>query len=334
MDRQMKLPLGKVENHILREIVFHNTGFRHPLVVDRASIGDDTASIRSEEGLWIVSTDPITAAASQIGSLAINISCNDIATRGIRPIAMTLAIMLPYSSTVGDLEDIMRSASIAASKMKIEIVGGHTEVTEAVNTPVVVSTAMGLQKKVATYEAEEGDLILMSKSAGIEGGGILAWDKDSLASRLSEKELAMAKELLEFTSVVEEGEIAGNIGFVKMHDVTEGGILGGVWEICESLKLGCLIEEDKILVEPVVEKISHILSIDYLKLISSGSMLIVIKKSQLEEYEKAFKEKNIKYSLIGKLTNVAEKKHIKRRDDKIEEILQPQKDELYRGLEA
>ena len=73
----------------------------------------------------MVSTDPITASVRDIGRLSIHISCNDIASDGIQPIWITLAVMLPEGSTQEDLTMIMDQAAQAAQAAQVQIVGGH-----------------------------------------------------------------------------------------------------------------------------------------------------------------------------------------------------------------
>lgn len=63
-----------------------------------------------------------------------------------------------------------------------------------------------------------------------------------------------------------------------MHDITEGGVLGAVWEICELSGLGCEILEKQIPVDELTLKFSEVLNFDWKRLISSGSMLIVVKR--------------------------------------------------------
>ena len=55
-----------------------------------------------------------------------------------------------------------------------------------------------------------------------------------------------------------------------MHDVTEGGILGAVWEMCEIAGVGAEICFEDIPVTEVTKKISEHFGIDWLRLISSG----------------------------------------------------------------
>ncbi len=65
--------------------------------------------------------------------------------------------------------------------------------------------------------------------------------------------------MLDNISVIPEGIIGGVFGVSAMHDVTEGGVLGAVWEMCEASGLGCIIEEKALPVEEVTQKICSFL---------------------------------------------------------------------------
>ena len=119
-----------------------------------------------------MSTDPITAAIHDIGRLAIHITCNDIASNGIQPLGIMLAVLLPPGTTRAEIEHMMEQAGEASSQLGVEIIGGHTEITGAVNSPVIVSTAIGRGFRGQSQGSEAmkiGDYLLMTKEAGIEG---------------------------------------------------------------------------------------------------------------------------------------------------------------------
>ena len=229
------LPVGKLDSDVLKRIVIDKIKYKNEDVKIRAGVGEDCAVVGYGDYDCVISTDPITSSINDVGRLSIHISCNDIASNGVQPIAITLAVMLPKGT---------------AEEVGVEIVGGHTEITEAVNQPVIVSTAFG---KVVAGESQSaadmraGDVILMTKQAGLEGTGIICSDyEEELSKILSADELAHGKAMLDDVSVVKEGVIAGKIGTHGMHDVTEGGILGAVWEMCNISGLGVILDEDKI----------------------------------------------------------------------------------------
>ena len=302
-----ELKIGKLDSDVLQRIVIDKIRYRRPEVKTRAGIGEDCAVIDYGEYECVVSTDPITADVKNIGRLAIHISCNDVASNGIEPLGITLAVMLPVGTTESDVQTIMTQAGTAAEEAGVEIIGGHTEVTPAVNQPVIVSTAFGrgiAGESASARNMRPGDMILMTKSAGLEGTGIIATEKaEELTGVLTPQELRRAQGMIRDVSVVKDGVTAGRIGTSGMHDVTEGGILGAVWEMCHISGLGAEVELEAIHVDPVTEKIAAHYGINPLRLISSGCMLIVAPPSKaykiVTEYHKI--DVNIKSAIIGKI---------------------------------
>lgn len=198
----------------------------------------------------------------------------------------------------------MEGALRGAEERKIEILGGHTEVTDAVTKPVISAAVIGKtrnRKVLATGGAKVGQDIVMTKWAGTEGTAILAkeWE-EGLRAYLSTEELQAAQEMKGQLSVGRESEIAYAHGATAMHDATEGGILGAVWEVAECSGLGVDVFVEKIPVREETKKICAVMKIDYLRLISSGTMIIATEKG--EELAEKLRENGITAAVIGKLT--------------------------------
>ena len=329
----MILPIGKLDSGLLEEIVFKSIKYRRPEVKQRPAIGEDCAVLDFGSYECVMSTDPITGSVEDIGKLAINITLNDIASNGVEPFGIMLAVMLPYGTTDEDVAKIMDQAGREAGAHGIEIIGGHTEITEAVTRPVIVSTALGRCESGRSVNSENikvGDRILVSKEVGLEGVGILAADrKDRLEAVLTPEEFSEARSFITMTSVVAEGLIAGEVGVDGMHDITEGGLLGAVWEMCETSGLGAEIEYEKIPMSEITVKVCGALDIDPLRLISSGAMLIVAEHEKAEQLIIKAKEKGIRISDVGRMT---EEGRIMTKGGRPEVIDPPGADELYKAL--
>lgn len=327
------LKVGKLDNKMLSKAVIDKIKCKRPEVLVHAGVGEDCATIDFGEYECVMSTDPITASVNDIGRLCIHISANDIASNGIEPIGILLAVMLPEGTTEADIEHIMQQAAEAAAECNIEIIGGHTEITTAVNRPVIVSTAVGRgmrRQSASATEIKPGDSIIMTKTAGIEGTGIIARDYgEELRGVLADEELDHAISLLAKVSVVKEGIIAGRIGTHGMHDITEGGILGAIWEMCSIAGAGARIDAEAIPVEEVTRKICKHFDINMLRLISSGSMLIVAEGGKTAEIIHALEAEGIPAKKIGKIMPKEEGLYILEDGNK-REILPPGPDELYK----
>ena len=320
---------GKLPSELLRELVFDNIKVKHEDVILRPEIGEDCTAIEFGDYACVLSTDPITGAEKGIGALAVHISCNDVASSGVKPLALLVTIMAPPTATEEDIRTIMQESGEAAAQLGVEIAGGHTEITSAVNRIIVSTTAIGKilkNKLVKTSGAKIGDAVIMTKYAGLEGTAILAKDREAeLKEYLTSEQLESAKALSKQISVVKEGVLAGEFGVNSMHDVTEGGILGAAWEVAESSNTGIEIILDSIPVLGETQRICEYYKLNPYRLISSGSMIITC--SDGEALLKLFKEQDIPAAIIGK---IIEKDRVIIENGRIAEMEAPGPDELFK----
>lgn len=327
------MKIGKLPNEVLEKIVFSNISYKRNEVLTRAGIGKDCAVLDFGDNVCVVSTDPITGATKDIGKLAVHISCNDVASNGAEPIGLLMTILAPPSSTEEDIKRIMEDANKIASELGVEIIGGHTEVTDAVNRIIVSTTVLGIQLKknmLNPEEAKVGDKILITKTAGIEGTAIIANELEAKLKGLIPQHLIdEGKSLIDNISVVSEGKICGSIGVPYMHDITEGGVFGAVWETAIATKKGVKINLEAIPLKESTREICNVLGINPFKLISSGSLIVVSPADKIDNIQKDLHQNGIESSVIGEIT---EKDILVEINGELKEIESPDSDELYKVI--
>jgi hydrogenase expression/formation protein HypE len=325
--------IGKIPNELLDRIIINNLKNKREEVLVRAGIGKDCAVIDFGEQGCVLSTDPITGASSNIGKLAIHISCNDVAASGAEPIGVLLTMLMPPNTTEEDLEKIIKDAGEAAEELNVEIVGGHTEITDVVNKIVLITTVVGKQKKsdvLKNSDISPGDIVIMTKTAGIEGTAIIATDlEEKLKDRLPESIIEDGKNHAKEISVLKEGMIGGKMGAKYMHDITEGGVLGAVWETAKSNDLGIIIDENMIPITEATREIAKTMKIDPLKLISSGSMIVVMSPDKSDSYISELDSKGIRATAIGEIKESGIELVT---DNGIVKINPPESDEIYKVI--
>ncbi len=298
------MKIGKLPNSMLEKIIIdpivHNSVKRSEVLL-RPSVGEDCSALDMGENICLISTDPITGAAEDIGRLAVLINTNDISASGGEPIGMTVTALLPPDVTESEISKIITDLCEEAKRTNIVILGGHTEITDAVTKPVLSCTVIGRTKKIIpSGGAKTGDSLIMTKYAGLEGTAIFAKDKAHKLKGVDRDIIERARALGEQLSVIKEGKIAAAMGAHAMHDITEGGVLGACWEIAESAGLGVTVYCDKI---PVLEETKIIcaeLGTDPLRLISSGSMLIAC--DDPGKMTDALSKEGINSAVIGTIT--------------------------------
>lgn len=295
--------IGKLPNSMLEKIVIdpiNNHNINRKEVLLKPSIGEDCAALDLGENICLLSTDPITGAVADIGKLAVNINTNDIASSGGEPIGLMVTALLPASITEDEISHIITDLYEEAKNVNVAILGGHTEITDAVVKPVLSCTVVGKTKKlIPSGGAKIGDSVIMTKYAAMEGTAIFASDKIDKLQGVDNSVIEKAKKLGNSLSVITEGRIGAKLGANAMHDVTEGGILGACWEIADCSGLGIEVYEDKIPVLEETKIICNKLGVNYLRLISSGSMLIVC--SNGDKMMSALEKEGIVASTIGKI---------------------------------
>ncbi len=297
---------GKLTNEQLQKIIIDKITPKNAETVVGAGVGEDCCAVRLSDGLCVVSTDPITASNEQAGVLAIHINANDIAAAGAKPIAALVTLLIPPSATQERVGIAMQQLIQTADSLGIDIIGGHTEVTDSVNRLIISVTMIGKPvvsgRIFKTADMKAGEDIILTKYAGIEGTSIIASDfakeLESLFTSEDRKQLAQINDSL---SVVKDGTIAASVaGVSAMHDVTEGGVIGALCEMCEASGTGAHVDLSKIPVYDVTHKICAHYGIDVFGLISSGSMLITAQNGGM--VVDALERAGIKAAVIGKVT--------------------------------
>lgn len=320
--------VGKLNWDELKYIIDNHRGKLRSEVQVSNGVGEDCAIINFGGEQCVISTDPVTGASENIGKIAVNINCNDIASCGVEPLGILVTILAPPQTELEELHKLMREIHEEACKINVQIIGGHTEVTEAVNKIVVSCTAIGRSSEgtaIGTAGAKVGDFIIVTKELCLEGTAILVNDYEKECSEvLSTIEINEARQYAHSMSVVKEGIVGGQCNVTSMHDITEGGILGALWEVANACNLGFVVEEDKLPITDITKKVCKRFKIDPLKLISSGSMLITSDKPHVVLSK--LKELNIKGTIVGKITK---ENGVIKRGCELFEVEPPEADELF-----
>ena len=307
--------------------------YKRDEVILGPGIGEDCAALAlAEDEILVMSTDPITGTAKDIGKLAIQITANDLASAGAEPIGVMLTILLPDGTREIALKRIMEQMECACREAKMQIPGGHTEVTAVVNQPVVNVAGVAKAKKgslISTAGARAGMDIVVSKWVGIEGTMIFAKEKEAeLKEHFPADFVDTAIGFDRYLSVVPEAAVATQSSVAAMHDVTEGGLFGALWEMAEASGVGLEIDLKKIPIRQETVEICEYFDVNPYGLISSGMMLMA--SADGNALVLALQEAGIPATVIGKATEGNDRVII--RDEERRFLEPPKTDELYKVL--
>lgn len=328
------MKVGKVSENVLkRSVIKQINQKRREEIVLGAGVGEDCSVVSlQEDEMLVLSTDPITGTTKDIGALAVTITVNDLASSGAEPIGLMVTILLPPVCNEEELKQTMAQIDKACEAANIQVMGGHTEVTRAVNQPLISVTGVGKVKKgklITTAGAKPGMDIVVTKWIGLEGTSIIAKEKEEeLQQEFTQELIEQAKGFDQYLSVLPEAIVASKSGVAAMHDITEGGVYGALWEMAEASGVGLKIQLRKIPIRQETVELCEYFGIHPYQLISSGSMLIATENgTKLVEELKA---EGIPATLIGYTTEG--KDRVLCYQEECRFLEPPKTDELYRVL--
>ncbi len=336
--------IGKLPENVLKRSVLRQLKTRNQEVIEGAGVGTDCALLSvsgketvyscMQEGIVFPASDAVHlnryAGAVTMQSLLLRLA-NNMAAGGGRMTAVTVGLILPRDTEEAFLRELMKDLDETSAALKVQVIGGQTRVSDAVSAPVAVLTATGTSLNEAACglkKAAAGQDIVVSKWIGLEGTSKLARKyRDSILERYPVYLVDEAALFDRFLSVVPEAATAVKSGVSLMHDISEGGIFGALWEIAERAGVGLTVDLKKIpLRQETVEVCEHCGANPY-ELLSGGSLLMIAPDGQ--GLVNALAEENIPASIIGKVTD--SKDRILRNEDEVRFLDRPAQDALYRS---
>jgi hydrogenase maturation factor len=325
----MTLATGKLPPDLLRGLVLGRLGARRSETLVHAGLGIDAAAVAFDaDSACVLTTDPITTATTGAGRLAVHVVCNDLAVMGAEPLGVLATLLFPAGIAPEVIAELAAEIDATARALNVEVLGGHTEIAPGVNAPLVVMAGVGRARRerlVTAAGARPGDALVLTRAAGLEGSHILAND---LAGRLAGVPAALLDEARGYAaelSVVADARRALELGATAMHDPTEGGVIGALWEMAEASSCGFRVFADRITVREPTRAICAAVGADPLRLIASGALLIACPDG-------GAMARSLSAVVIGEVT--AAGRELVHADGHVEHVATLDRDELYRILES
>lgn len=312
---------GKISESILKRSVLKYCKTKREEVVKGAAPGVDCAFFTypdrqgrdagsqlsdCQDKVFCAATQTVSLPVIRAGCYAVYAAVNAVAAGGGIPFAMQMALTLPEGTEESELKRIMQLTEEAAGICKVQIAGGHTEVTGAVKYPVISVTAFGYRLEAAERVSRglpvAGQAVVMTKWMGLEGTAILAQEKEAeLLERYPFSITTAAKGFEKYLPVLPEAATALKSGATAMHDMRNGGVFGGLYELAGRLGVGLSIDLKKIPVKQETIEICEFFDLNPYGLLSGGSLLIVAEDG--DGMVKALQEAGIPAAVIGITTD-------------------------------
>ena len=310
--------IGKVSSEIFDEIILPHLGRKRPEILVGPQHGVDVGVVDLGGGkVMVTTTDPIFVVPpygwERSGWFAVHILASDAATSGIRPTYITMDLNLPLSMTREDFEALWAVMHRECDRIGMAIITGHTGRYEGCEYPMIGgATVIGIGPKdryVTPNMAKAGDSVIITKGAAIEAAGLFAVTfPHRVAERYGEEAAREAEEIFWQMSVVEDALTAVEAGVredgvTSMHDATECGVWGGLFEVAQASGVGMTVDKEKIIVQDAVRNVCDLFGIDPFSSISEGTLILTCRAHKAQEVVRRLGDKGIPATMVGEIVD-------------------------------
>ncbi|MEQ8470319.1 MAG: AIR synthase family protein [Marinoscillum sp.] len=309
---------GKVGETHFKELLLGSLGAARPELICGPMFGVDTSVVDIGGGQALaISSDPLslipTLGMKVSAWLSVHLIANDMATTGFAPQYAQFVLNLPASLSKDDFASYWHHIHEQCKRNNIAITGGHTGQIPGQESTIAGGGTMflnaPLNQILTSNKALPGDSIIMTKSAAISSSSLLSLAfPETVVNRCGKEVQLAAVENFWQLSVLKEALVASSVlvphqDLHAMHDVTEGGILGAIYEMANASGCGFEVEINKTAVREEVQAVCNLFEIDPLESIGAGSMIISVKNGSEEKLINALRVNGIDAHVIGQFVD-------------------------------
>lgn len=307
---------GKIQEGFFKEAIFPFCGARRQEVLAGPQYGVDVAIVKLPNGMdMALTSDPLSLIPSlglrESAWLSVHLMANDMATTGVGPMYAQMVLNLPEQTTGQAFEAYWQYMHQYCKDINVAITGGHTG-----HAPGQQSTMAGGGTMIAiaptdtfllSKNAGVGDVIIVTAEAALLSTSILALSfPQTVKNKCGVENYQAACALFYESSSLKAGLTAVDSGPEKqvtaMHDVTEGGVLGAVYELAVAAGQGALIEMDAIPAGSPQQAVCALFQIDPFYCVGAGAMIITTRPDKYEQVLQRLEAGGIKATVIGTIT--------------------------------
>jgi hydrogenase maturation factor len=224
-----------------------------------------------------------------LGFFAFHYAVSNVAMRFAKPNFVVVGIYLPQGSTEKELEIIAIRLGEEIEKYDVRVIAGHTGVYKGLNAPLVSVTCLG-------RVVRKPDRLLLKDHVLIAGDV----GKEALWLRTLEKGCTQAG-YLEPSWKLTPLPLANALMHLKdvklMHDVSEGGVAGALYEVAESVPFKLEVHSNSISFYEGAKDLDE----DPLKIPSYGALILLVGETGLANILNISKKLGYPCSVVGSL---------------------------------
>ena len=307
--------LGKVPLDFLEEVVFDTLGAKRDELVVKPGHGLDNAVVSlGGKKVLLVTSDPLSVIPA-VGMrdsawLSVHLLASDLATSGVGPQFAMFDLNLPPEMGSPDAGEYIEAMGDECKRLGVAIAGGHTGRYPGSGYTVVGGGTMFSVAERGAYVtpamARPGDVVVITKGAAIGATAILAHSfPRTIGDKAGAAVLERARARLHDCSTVKDSEVAAAVGLhdsvTSMHDATEGGVLGGLFELSSACGLPVVAEREAVHVPTEAASVCATFGIDPLTSTSEGTLIVTCRPGAASKLRAALSRRKVDSYEIGRV---------------------------------
>lgn len=331
---------GKIDLEAFKKSIGQQTGAERPEVTTGPKYGTDVSVVALPGGISLASaSDPLslipTLGLAESAWLSVHLTANDLATTGYAPMYGQFVLNLPEWLTDADFRTYWEHIHVYCRDIGLSITGGHTGRVPGQASTIIGGATFSLiapSDRIRTSNlAAAGQTIILTKGCAISSVAILAMSfPETVKHAVGTTGWQEACELFWQTSVLAEGLAGGRSAHVRaMHDVTEGGVLGAVRELCHAAGCGASLLYDTLPISDTTSKIAQRFGFDPARAVGAGAMLLTCAPEQAPAVLNELEAAGVKGYAIGQMTPLADGITLVDRDGEKVPLSQPETRDPY-----
>ncbi|MFC6731696.1 MULTISPECIES: AIR synthase family protein [unclassified Haladaptatus] len=303
--------LGKVDREFFEEYIYPNLGATRDDETLSPQHGVDFGVIDVGGKAVALATDPVFLMPSlgfeRAAWFAFHILMSDVAVSGMTPTHLSIDFNLPSEITDEQFATVWETFDAEAKELGVSVVTGHTARYAGCNYPMVggaTAIAVGEYDDLVRPDgAQVGDKVIVTKGPAVEATGLLSIQFESLmVDELDADTIEAAKDRFYDMSPVQDALVAAAAGPVTaMHDATECGIFGGLYEIARAAGVGIEMETDAVPILPGVRETCDFFDIELWHSISEGTLLATVQPEGVDDVLAALDAEGIPAAEVGEV---------------------------------
>jgi len=315
----------------MEKIIYPRLGKKRHEILVAPNHGLDNAVVQlGHNQVLVVTSDPLSVIPAlglqDSAWLSVHLLASDLSTCGFPPQFIVVNLSLPPHMKDEDFETYWDAFHRECSKLDLAILGGHTGRYVGSDYTVigggVMMTLAPEDRYLSSNMARPRDLVIMTKGVAIATTGILARTfPKTVEKKFGSSFLKRAQLHFYQFSVVKDALTAASVGLrdegvTAMHDVTEGGLLGAIYELAQASEAGIEIDLSDVIITQEAKLICDLFGLDPYTTLSEGTLIITVKPEKAQEVLKSLKSNGIEASIIGEIMNRQNGRWVKRNGER------------------